>query len=72
MTRVAPELPAALGAGFRAAFIAWARTHPLRGNARTDAAAFTAHLRAGDTPVDAPAGPRRPRFPARLLRRGGR
>ncbi len=44
VAKVAPELPAVLGAGYRPAFLAYARRHPLTGGYRRDALDFAEHL----------------------------
>ncbi|WP_369392596.1 DUF692 domain-containing protein [Streptomyces sp. CG1] len=44
VAKVAPELPVILGAGYRAAFLAYARERPMSGGYRQDALAFAAHL----------------------------
>ncbi len=44
VAKVAPELPRILGTEYRPAFLAYARTRPLRGGYRRDALAFVEHL----------------------------
>ncbi|MGA5038780.1 DUF692 domain-containing protein [Streptomyces capoamus] len=52
VAKVAPELPEILGAGYREAFLGYARQRPMRGGYRQDALDFAGHLlklgRAGD------------------------
>ncbi|GGW20116.1 UPF0276 protein [Streptomyces capoamus] len=52
VAKVAPELPVILGAGYREAFLGYARQRPMRGGYRQDALDFAGHLlklgRAGD------------------------
>lgn len=52
VAKVAPELPEILGAGYRAAFLGYARHRPMRGGYRQDALDFAAHLLAQDRPED--------------------
>ncbi|MFK0153422.1 DUF692 domain-containing protein [Streptomyces sp. NPDC090493] len=50
VAKVAPELPEILGAGYRAAFLAYAQERPMTGGYRQDALEFAGHLlRAGTT-----------------------
>ncbi|MFF8403682.1 DUF692 domain-containing protein [Streptomyces sp. NPDC014846] len=44
VAKVAPELPEILGAGYRPAFLEYARTRPMRGGYRRDALDFAGHL----------------------------
>ncbi|WP_333761646.1 DUF692 domain-containing protein [Streptomyces sp. IBSBF 2390] len=44
VARVAPELPEILGAGYRPAFLEYARTRPMSGGYRRDALDFAGHL----------------------------
>ncbi|CAM5479651.1 hypothetical protein SALBM135S_01651 [Streptomyces alboniger] len=44
VAKVAPELPEILGAGYRAEFLAYARTRPMTSGYRHDALAFAEHL----------------------------
>ncbi|MGW5326458.1 endonuclease, partial [Streptomyces sp. NPDC004014] len=44
VAKVAPELPAILGDGYRAAFLAYARSLPMSGGYRRDALDFAGHL----------------------------
>ena len=55
VAKVAPELPEILGAGFRPAFLGYARCRPMSGGYRQDALDFAAHLLAQDLPADAAA-----------------
>ncbi|MBD0709582.1 MULTISPECIES: DUF692 domain-containing protein [unclassified Streptomyces] len=55
VAKVAPELPEILGAGFRPAFLAYARSRPMTGGYRRDALDFAAHLLAAGAPEDAAA-----------------
>ncbi|MEV4999022.1 DUF692 domain-containing protein [Streptomyces niveus] len=50
--KVAPELPRILGGGYRAAFLAYAKSRPMRGGYRRDALDFAEHLLIGDLPED--------------------
>ncbi|QTE01645.1 DUF692 domain-containing protein [Streptomyces cyanogenus] len=83
VAKVAPELPVILGAGYREAFLEYARQRPMRGGYRQDALDFAGHLlklgRAGDAGSlrelrewwldrSGPA-PRKRGFAARVLRR---
>ncbi|MER7489617.1 DUF692 domain-containing protein [Streptomyces sp. NPDC126497] len=47
VAKVAPELPVILGDGYRAAFLAYARTRPMAGGYRRDALDFAEHVLAG-------------------------
>ncbi|MFE0346786.1 DUF692 domain-containing protein [Streptomyces griseoluteus] len=83
VARVAPELPVILGAGYREAFLGYARTRPMRGGYRQDALEFAAQLLKTGNPADARArrrlrewwldragpAPRTPGPAARLARR---
>ncbi|MET9446631.1 DUF692 domain-containing protein [Streptomyces cinerochromogenes] len=83
VAKVAPELPVILGAGYREAFLEYARQRPMRGGYRQDALDFAGHLlklgRPGhpgmrrelrDWWLDrAGPAPRRPGLVARVLRR---
>ncbi|GAA4895991.1 DUF692 domain-containing protein [Streptomyces coeruleoprunus] len=53
VARLAPELPQILGEGYREAFVAYARTHPLRGGYRGDALDFARFLLDAGRPGDA-------------------
>ncbi|WP_037858532.1 DUF692 domain-containing protein [Streptomyces sp. NRRL S-340] len=53
VAKVAPELPVILGAGYRAAFLAYAQEHPMRGGYRLDAMAFAESLLLAGQPQDA-------------------
>ncbi|WP_225808256.1 DUF692 domain-containing protein [Streptomyces spinosus] len=44
VAKVAPELPVILGAGYREAFLEYARQRPMRGGYRLDALDFAGHL----------------------------
>ncbi|MFJ4918556.1 DUF692 domain-containing protein [Streptomyces sp. NPDC088725] len=44
VARIAPEVPVILGDGYRAAFLAYAATSPMRGGYRRDALDFAEHL----------------------------
>ncbi|MGW1778175.1 DUF692 domain-containing protein [Streptomyces sp. NPDC002143] len=44
VAKVAPELPQILGNGYRAAFVAYARRHPMRGGYRQDALDFAEQM----------------------------
>ncbi|MFG3282576.1 DUF692 domain-containing protein [Streptomyces sp. NPDC048111] len=80
VAKVAPELPALAGDGFREAFLAYARSRPMRGGYRQDALDFARHLLDSGRPDDARArralarwwkdraGPRPPGRTTRLLR----
>ncbi|MET9502547.1 DUF692 domain-containing protein [Streptomyces sp. NPDC006622] len=48
VAKLAPELPLILGAGYRAAFVAYAQGHPMRGGYRQDALDFAERLLLGD------------------------
>ncbi|MFB8443301.1 DUF692 domain-containing protein [Streptomyces niveus] len=52
VAKVAPELPRILGGGYRAAFLAYAKSRPMRGGYRRDALDFAEHLLIGDLPED--------------------
>ncbi|MFG2172534.1 DUF692 domain-containing protein [Streptomyces niveus] len=52
VAKVAPELPRILGDGYRAAFLAYAKSRPMRGGYRRDALDFAEHLLIGDLPED--------------------
>ncbi|MEU6123186.1 DUF692 domain-containing protein [Streptomyces sp. NPDC047123] len=52
VAKVAPELPDLLGAGYRAAFLAYARTRPMTGGYRHDALGFAEHLLLAGLPAD--------------------
>ncbi|MEG3626959.1 DUF692 domain-containing protein [Streptomyces poriticola] len=53
VARVAPELPEILGAGYRAAFVAYARNRPMTGGYRQDALDFAGRLlHTGQPPED--------------------
>ncbi|GAA0900647.1 DUF692 domain-containing protein [Streptomyces thermoalcalitolerans] len=52
VAKVAPELPVLLGAGYRAAFLAYARTRPMSGGHRQDALDFVASLLRAGRPDD--------------------
>ncbi|MFD4538930.1 DUF692 domain-containing protein [Streptomyces bauhiniae] len=83
VAKVAPELPVILGAGYREAFLGYARTRPMRGGYRQDALEFAAQLLKTGRPADARArrrlrewwldragpAPRTPGPAARLARR---
>ncbi|MFF9359705.1 DUF692 domain-containing protein [Streptomyces griseoluteus] len=53
VAKVAPELPVILGAGYREAFLGYARTRPMRGGYRQDALEFAAQLLKTGNPADA-------------------
>ncbi|MEU6818750.1 DUF692 domain-containing protein [Streptomyces sp. NPDC046860] len=53
VAKVAPELPVILGAGYREAFLGYARTRPMRGGYRQDALEFAAQLVKTGRPGDA-------------------
>ncbi len=53
VAKVAPELPVVLGAGYRTAFLAYARRHPMRGGYRRDAMEFVESLLLAGRPQDA-------------------
>ncbi len=52
VAKVAPELPEILGAGYRPAFVDYARHRPMSGGYRQDALDFAAHLLARSRPQD--------------------
>ncbi|MFJ4758019.1 DUF692 domain-containing protein [Streptomyces sp. NPDC088763] len=56
VARVAPELPAILGDGYRPAFLAYAQRNPMTGGYRRDALDFAGHLLAEERPADSGAG----------------
>ncbi|MEV6834782.1 DUF692 domain-containing protein [Streptomyces sp. NPDC051133] len=56
VAKVAPELPEILGAGYRPAFLGYARERPMSGGYRRDALDFAGHLLAAGLPREA--GPR--------------
>ncbi|MGW1934880.1 endonuclease, partial [Streptomyces sp. NPDC001919] len=58
VAKVAPELPEILGAGYRPAFLAYARSRPMTGGYRRDALDFAEHLLIAGRPED-PAARRR-------------
>ncbi|MFE6783160.1 DUF692 family multinuclear iron-containing protein [Streptomyces sp. NPDC057680] len=58
VAKVAPELPEILGAGYRPAFLAYARSRPMTGGYRRDALDFAEHLLVAGRPED-PAARRR-------------
>ncbi|MEU7053654.1 DUF692 domain-containing protein [Streptomyces eurythermus] len=53
VAKVAPELPVILGAGYREAFLEYARRRPMRGGYRQDALDFAGHLLKLGRPQDA-------------------
>ncbi|GAB1338495.1 DUF692 domain-containing protein [Streptomyces sp. E-15] len=53
VAKVAPELPGILGAGYREAFLAYARQRPMSGGYRRDALDFAGHLLKLGRPADA-------------------
>ncbi|WP_225826300.1 DUF692 domain-containing protein [Streptomyces naphthomycinicus] len=53
VAKVAPELPEILGAGYREAFLAYARQRPMSGGYRRDALDFAGHLLKLGRPGDA-------------------
>ncbi|MFD3484083.1 DUF692 domain-containing protein [Streptomyces sp. NPDC058665] len=55
VAKVAPELPEILGGGYRAAFLAYAKSRPMRAGYRRDALDFAEHLLFADLPEDAAA-----------------
>ncbi|MER7052755.1 MULTISPECIES: DUF692 domain-containing protein [unclassified Streptomyces] len=55
VAKVAPELPVLLGAGYRPAFLAYARRRPMTGGYRRDALDFVEHLTRDGLPQDADA-----------------
>ncbi|MET9481613.1 DUF692 domain-containing protein [Streptomyces sp. NPDC006638] len=84
VAKVAPELPDILGGGYRAAFLAYAQTRPMRGGYRRDALDFAEHLLIEGRPEDPAArrrltlwweeraAPRPPRRATRLVRAAAR
>ncbi|WP_328332668.1 MULTISPECIES: multinuclear nonheme iron-dependent oxidase [unclassified Streptomyces] len=77
VSQVAPELPALLGAGYRPAFLAYAKSRPMSGGYRRDALDFAEQLLRTGLPADAAARRRltlwwqersAPRRPARAVR----
>ncbi|MFI2212526.1 DUF692 domain-containing protein [Streptomyces sp. NPDC020141] len=80
VARVAPELPGILGDGYRPAFLAYARTRPLRSGYRRDALDFAEQLLLAGQPSDDNArrlltrwwedrvAPRPPRRAGRIMR----
>ncbi|MFF8290137.1 DUF692 domain-containing protein [Streptomyces sp. NPDC016309] len=52
VAKVAPELPEILGGGYRAAFLAYAGSRPMRGGYRRDALDFAEHLLVAGRPED--------------------
>ncbi|MET9551577.1 DUF692 family multinuclear iron-containing protein [Streptomyces sp. NPDC006645] len=52
VAKVAPELPRILGDGYRAAFLAYAKSRPMRAGYRRDALDFAEHLLIADLPED--------------------
>ncbi|WP_103536159.1 DUF692 domain-containing protein [Streptomyces sp. SM11] len=58
VAKVAPELPEILGDGYRAAFLAYARSRPMTGGYRRDALDFAEHVLIAGSPAD-PAARRR-------------
>ncbi|WP_329379862.1 DUF692 domain-containing protein [Streptomyces sp. NBC_01716] len=55
VAKVAPELPGILGGGYRAAFLAYAKSRPMHAGYRRDALDFAEHLLIADLPEDAAA-----------------
>ncbi|MFD3525827.1 DUF692 family multinuclear iron-containing protein [Streptomyces sp. NPDC058653] len=55
VAKVAPELPGILGDGYRTAFLAYAKSRPMRAGYRRDALDFAEHLLIADLPADAAA-----------------
>ncbi|MEW2297764.1 DUF692 domain-containing protein [Streptomyces sp. NPDC006743] len=53
VAKVAPELPVILGSGYRAAFLAYAQEHPMRGGYRLDALTFAESLLLAGQPQEA-------------------
>ncbi|WP_395576761.1 DUF692 domain-containing protein [Streptomyces sp. BK79] len=53
VAKVAPELPEILGAGYRPAFLSYARRRPMTGGYRRDALDFAEHLMRDGRPQDA-------------------
>ncbi|WP_030665018.1 DUF692 domain-containing protein [Streptomyces rimosus] len=84
VARVAPELPAILGADYRPGFLGYARHRPMKGGYRQDAMDFAVHLLAMNRPADPDArrrltqwwrdrsGPKPPARPANRLVRAAR
>ncbi|MET9534816.1 DUF692 domain-containing protein [Streptomyces sp. NPDC006649] len=80
VSQVAPELPALLGAEYRPAFLAYAKSRPMSGGYRRDALGFAEQLLRAGQPADAAArrrlalwwqersAPRRPTRAARFAR----
>ena len=80
VAKVAPELPEILGDGYRRAFLAYARTHPMSDGYRRDAVDFAEQLLIDGLPADGAArrrltrwwqdqvDPRPPRRSVRLVR----
>ncbi|MFI7287721.1 DUF692 domain-containing protein [Streptomyces anulatus] len=80
VAKVAPELPEILGAGYRAAFLAYAGSRPMSGGYRRDALDFAEHVLIAGGPADPVArrrltywwqdrsGARPPRRTTRLVR----
>ncbi|MFD6989450.1 DUF692 domain-containing protein [Streptomyces sp. NPDC059943] len=52
VAKVAPDIPRILGAGYRAAFLGYAKSHPMRAGYRRDALDFAEHLLIADRPED--------------------
>ncbi|MEV3991522.1 DUF692 domain-containing protein [Streptomyces sp. NPDC049837] len=52
VAKVAPELPEILGGGYRAAFLSYAASRPMRGGYRRDALDFAEHLLIAGRPED--------------------
>lgn len=52
VAKVAPELPRILGDGYRAEFLAYAKSRPMRAGYRRDALDFAEHLLIADRPQD--------------------
>ncbi|MET4925416.1 DUF692 domain-containing protein [Streptomyces sp. PSRA5] len=52
VAKVAPELPRILGDGYRAAFLSYAKSRPMRAGYRRDALDFAEHLLIADLPQD--------------------
>ncbi|MFD3923931.1 DUF692 domain-containing protein [Streptomyces sp. NPDC058595] len=55
VAKVAPDIPRILGAGYRAAFLGYAKSRPMRAGYRRDALDFAEHLLIADRPEDAAA-----------------
>ncbi|MFC8830839.1 DUF692 domain-containing protein [Streptomyces sp. NPDC057137] len=80
VAKVAPELPRILGDGYRAAFLGYAKSRPMRAGYRRDALDFAEHLLIADRPEDTAArreltqwwrdrsGSRPPRRATRMVR----